>query len=446
MGKIIFILIAAVFFLGIFASKGTNRLIWFFTGAFFFQDRIILLESPTVISFYRFLIFTLLFSEIFSSKNLYEKIKKFPLIKSLIIVFLGMLFIGINDGRHSILLNSYRIIDEFIQSFLIILLCYRSFENNEDWGKLIKFFLIASCVLSIYGLYNFITKSNPYDSFITKSFNSVSLFQTYTDMVQGRFRVNSFVSHPIYYGYLSGILCVLSFYSFFFIDELRNLSLISMPLTFVNLILSNSRTPLIVFFIGLFFFLFSTLKSKIKIKVFLWMVVISVLLYNIPLIQEKTSNMLDVFRTGGEKTSGSTLSMRSTQLEASYLQFLKNPIFGNGFYYINENLGWSKNPEERIRDNDFQGFESYIYHLLIEQGLIGIFINIVFFINIFIYFLKSRLIFKEISMLGMSILFMFLIFIIGTGTVNSWIISLGLIGILLRYIENGFLMDDASYV
>src|SRR6185312_12201060 len=136
------------------------------------------------------------------------------------------------------------------------------------------------------------------------------------DMVDGRFRVSSFVSHPIYYGYLSGILCILSFYSFFFIGELRNLSLISMPLTFVNLILSNSRTPLIVFIVGLFFFVFTALKSKLKIKIYLWIIVTSVVLYNIPLIQERTNNVLDIFQTGGEKTTGSSLSMRSTQLNA----------------------------------------------------------------------------------------------------------------------------------
>lgn len=435
MGKFIFILIALIFFIGIFKSHGTNRLIWFFAGAFFFQDRIILLEYPTVISFHRFLIFTLALSEFFSRKNLYLEFKKFPLVKSFVILFLGMLCIGTFDGRHSIFLNLYRIIDDFIQSFFIIFLCYLSFENNIEWKKLIKFFLVASIILSLYGFYNFITKSNPYDAYITKSFNSLSSFDIYNQSFDERFRVNSFTSHPMYYGYLSSVLCIMSLYSFFFIRQLRNLSLISIPFTFISLILSNSRTPLIAFFIGLLIFVFVGLNAKKMIAFFYGMIIMSIAIYNITFIQEKIDATTAIFKTSESKTIGSSISMRAIQLDASYYEFLKNPIFGNGFYYINENLGWAKNPEDRIRDDDFQGFESYIYHLLIEQGSIGILINIIFFSSIFMFFLRKRLLLKEISALGFTILAMFLTFIVGTGTVNSWIISMGLIGILIKYIE-----------
>jgi O-antigen ligase len=171
------------------------------------------------------------------------------------------------------------------------------------------------------------------------------------------------------------------------------------------------------------------------IAFFYVMILISIAIYNITFIQEKIDATIEIFKTSESKTIGSSLIMRNKQLDASYHQFLKNPIFGNGFYYVNENLGWAKNPEDRIRDDDFQGFESYIYQLLIEQGSIGILINIIFFSSIFLYFLRRRLLIKEISALGLTILAMFLTFIIGTGTVNSWIISMGLIGILIKYIE-----------
>lgn len=434
MGKYIFLFVAVVFFFGIIKNKGIVRLIWFFVGILFFQDRIILFESPTLMNFSRFLIYSLLIAELTQPKKLYYELQHFPLIRPLTVIFIGMLCIGMLDDRHGVFLNLYRSTDEFIQTFFILFLCYVNFKRSSDWEKLIKFFLISAIILCIYGFLNYSIKANPLDSFISKTYNSFSYFDQYA-LSDGRFRINSFVSHPIYYGYLSGILLLLCFYSFFFKENLKKLCLITMPLIFINLILANSRTPMIAFVVGLFIFIVIALKTIVKIRLLTFGSLICLAIYNIPLIQEKIDNSLDIFKTGGEKTEGSSLAMRTIQLNASYGEFLKKPFSGNGLYYIKENLSWSSNPENRIIDDDFQGFESYIYQLLIEQGLIGIITNAIFFISIIIYFLERRLVQKEFSALGLAIILMFLTFIIGTGTLNSWVISMGLIGILIKYLE-----------
>lgn len=434
MGKLVFIFFAVIFFWGIIKSPGVTRLLWFFTGIIFFQDRIILFDSPIMMSFHRFLIYTLVLVEFSRPQKLYLALKDFPLIKPLTMLFLGMLCIGIFDTRHSIFLNFYHWIDYFIQSFFIAFLCYVNFKNIIDWEKLIKYFLISSIILCLYGLFNFITESNPLDSFISKTYNSISTFdQLY--LFGDRFRINSFVSHPIYYGYLSGILLLLCFYGFYFKENFKMLCLITMPLIFINLIMANSRTPMIAFVVGLIIFIVIALKAISKIKLLFYGTFICLAIYNLPFVQEKIDNTIDIFKTGGENTAGSSLNMRKTQLNESYQVFLKNPITGNGLYFINENLGWNSNPEYRVSDDDFQGFESYIFHLLIEQGLIGIITNAIFFISIIIYFFKRRLVQKEFSALGFAIIIMFLTFIIGTGTVDSWVISMGLIGILIKYLE-----------
>ncbi len=445
MGKYFFILIAFIFFIGILKSRGTNKLIWFFTGHFFFQERIILLEFPTVISFHRFLIFTLLLSVILTRKHLYKDFKQFPLSKPLAFVFLGMLCVGIFDRRHMMAVNIYRIIDDFVQSFLIIFLCYLSFESIK-WKKLVKYLLIASIIMSIYGFYNYITKANPYDDFISKSFKTLSTADIYGPMFFERFRINSFVSNPIYYGYLCSILLMIGVYSFYFLKELRTLAIVSIPITFLNIILSNSRTPLITLCVGLFVFILSSLSHNRKITFFVATIILGLGIINVPLIREKIDATIEIFKTSENPIVGSSLDMRSTQLSASYNEFLKSPVFGNGIYYINENLGWAKNPEDRIRDEDFQGFESYVYHLLIEQGSVGIFMNILFFVSTWIYFLKKRSMFKELSGMGLTILAMFLTFIIGTGTVNSWVISMGLEGILIKYLEQSLALPKKQMI
>jgi len=435
MGKYLFILAALILFVGILRSHGINRLVWFFCGSFFFQDRIILVETPTVVSFHRFLIYTLAFSVLISKKNLLSELKEFPLAKAVAILFVGMLCIALFDGRHTALLSVYRIVDDFMQSFMLVVICYLCYDNTEsDIEDIIKPLLTAFIILSIYGIYNFVTSSNPYDNYITQLYKVFSPFDVYAQSGD-RFRVNSFTAHPIFFGYLSAIMCAVSIFALITLPNLKVISLFSLPLSFLSLILSNSRTPLLAFAVGVSCFVLFALEARFKIAICITILFAGIILYNVNFFQQRIDGAVQIFSTSGSTTSGSSLEMRTTQLRASYNEFLKSPIAGNGLYYINENLGWGQDIENLNRDEDFQGFESHIFHLLIEQGAIGIVGNLIFFFSAFFYFVSKLSSAREKAALGFSVLIMFLIFICGTGTVDSWIISMGLLGVLIKDIE-----------
>ncbi|HTE25974.1 O-antigen ligase family protein [Flavitalea sp.] len=434
MGKLFFLVAAIVFFWGILQSSGVKRLIWFFTGILFFSDRIMIIEFPTKMSFDRLLIYSLMFSEIVKSGKLIPKIKYYPLVSSMIIFLVGVLTIGVFDERIGLVLKIYRPLDYFVQTIFVSLLCYINITKTQDWEKLVKFLLVSSLIMGIYGIFNFFTLSNPLDHLITTLYRSVSPFDDYAQG-SGRFRINSFVSHPIYYGYLCGIFSLLAFYSFFYLKQLKQLSIVVMLLATTNLILANSRTPLLAFAIGLIIFILLAFRTLAKIKMLIAIGFICCVIYNIPIIHESVENTVDAFRVNGGNTSGSSLNMRTLQLQASYNEFLKNPIFGNGLYYIEEDLGWASTEQERTSDPDFEGFESYFYQLLIEQGSVGIFVTLIFIASIISYLFKKRVVDKQISAFGFSILCMFLVFSMGTGTLHSWIISMGLIGICSKYLE-----------
>ena len=435
MGKFIFLFAAGIFFLGIIKSKGANRLIWFFTGIIFFQDRIILWDTPPVISFHRFLVYVLIITELINLKRFIADFKSFPLKNSILFLLFGVWCIGFFDNRHGTLLNLYRSTDIFIQTFFVVFLGYRNFIKKSEWQKMVKFFLITSIILCFYGLYNYLTKSNPYDAFITAQFPGDSFFDQYFEDLNTRFRINSFVFHPIFYGYLLSILFLLSLYCFSFLKRNKNLCLLAITIIFINLILCNSRTPLFAFFIGLIVFITMAFQGIIKIKILMLGIVIGAAVYCIPVVNEKINNTIDVFETGGNKVEGSSVDMRMIQLLASYNEFLESPFFGNGFYYISENLGVTANPQESTSDSELQGLESHIYSLLIEQGVIGILTNVIFFFTIITYFLNRRSLNKQVAALGLSIILMFLIYIIGTGSMGTWIITMGITGIIIKYLE-----------
>jgi hypothetical protein len=436
MGKFFFFGCAIVIFYGILKSTGVRRLMWFFTGVLFFQHRISLFTFPTDMGFHRFMVFSLLIPELTNFKKYVREFRRFPLFYPLVIVFIGFLLIGLFDPRINFFLQIYRPIDLYIQTFLVIFLTYNNFKEDQDWSTLVKYFAVCSVILCLYGFYNFITKTNPYDNLISTSFNTLSSFDFYKNIFDERFRINSFVDHPIYYGYLLGILFLLSFHAFLGEQgRFRIIYLLSIVMTFINLLMTNSRTPLISFSLGIVFFILMSLHLKLKIQIALLAILFCAGIYTIPSVRDKINNTVDIFEKGGSQVSGSSLKMREMQLQASFLLFQKKPISGNGLYYIEENLGYSSNEDKSMSSDDLQGFESYFYIIIIEQGLIGVVLNVIFFGGLILFFFKSKLISVEYSGLGLAITIMFLVFSIGTGTLGSWIITMGILGIIIKKLQ-----------
>ncbi len=423
----VFTFCALLFAFGIFKLKGTARLIVFLTGIIFFQENISLFN---LITFHLFLIYTLLIAEFFEP-DAWQQLRRFPLLAPQLIVFAGVICIGMFDRSYSFKTNLKHVVDYYSSTFLIMYPFYTNFKRKSNWDQLFKFFLISSYLLCLYGFYNYFTKTNPYDSLISSTYNSISAFDEY--LHGDRFRINSFVSHPVYYGYLTGILFLITLCHFIYVKKFRMYYLLLMPLLLMNLIMTNSRTPLITMVAGVFAYILIGLDMKLKIRVIVCTIAACTAMYSVPYIKDKIDSSLDVFQSGGQKTEGSDMAMRAVQFDASYALFKKSPIFGNGFNYIFSVLKFD--PSEDTADTDLKGFESYTYELLIEQGIIGIVVNIIFFVWTLVYFLWKIKSAKQLSALGIATVIMFLIFGISTGTLNSWTITMAFLGILVAGIK-----------
>lgn len=435
MVKVLFIIIALIFFVEIIRNTGVTRLSWFLIGIIFFPNSILLLSNPISMPFQRFLIYALLISELVRYESFIKGLKEFPIRSTLLLLMISHLVIGLCDERLPLFLKFYRPFYEFGQTFLILFLSYHSINSFDDWRRIMKLLFISSFIVCLYGLLNFITKANPYSILISEAFGEVSFFQSYMDKGD-RFRVNSFIYHPITYGYFISFFLVL-FYAFR--RNYRNqtvLYVMLMILLLINLFLTNSRTPLLIYILGLLVYVFFSYNLSSKIKAFLGAGALIVILYLFSSdFQEKTASIADIFITGGKMTAGSSIEMRETQLVESYALFVQNPYFGNGFSYIVEDLGYDSDVRERESKSDLYGFESYAYILLIEQGIIQILMVIFFFISLYIFFLKNRGYINYYRGLGIAFTTMFLVFSFATGTLGTWIISMTFIGSLIKMIE-----------
>lgn len=436
-----FLIIAFTFGYFIFKNKGVQKLPWFFAGILFFPPAITLISSPHV-PFQRLIILFLFAATIIQYRNWWYVFSRFPVKNTLIILFFYLLIVGFFDERLNLFLKIYRPLNYFIENFLIFFLTYFYIRDRKDVVYIYKKLLIMFLILCIYGLCNLFTGQSEYMRLIVDTyggFDSANL-----NMVEGRsrFRIASFTHNPIYYGFLLNVMLLLMMFIFNASTRIRRKYFYGgiFLLLFLNLFLVNSRTPLLACTLGLTLYVFFGINFREKIKIITSISIIIGLTFvvfpNSFAIVEKT---IQTFSSDSQPTEGSSIEMRKVQLAASVELFLKQPIKGHGFNYIRENLGYSGDKDENRSDSDLKGFESYIYFLLIEHGLIGIICNVIFFISCIGWLFSSlndrSVVTRKLVILSVGMFFSFLFFIIGTGALGTFLFFLSVMGIQFRAIQ-----------
>lgn len=81
------------------------------------------------------------------------------------------------------------------------------------------------------------------------------------------------------------------------------------------------------------------------------------------------------------------------------------------------------------------GYESVIFVLLIERGIIGIAAYMVFYGSVLFYLIKNRKYDTTLTALGISLFSIYLFFAIATGELLSVPVTLFFSGIIIRQIE-----------
>lgn len=440
--KVLFILIQIFFAIQIFFQPRIKKLPWFFAGILFFPLNIVVISNPYT-NFPRFLILVFFVSSIFAIKNIKRELNGFVLRFPFLLVFVSCFLIGIADSRIDFVSKLFRPLFYFFENFLAVFLTYYYVKSLEELKRVYNCIVICFIVFGVYGIINYVSGVSLYTSFIAETYNTIDFGNRYTISGDSRFRVVSFAWHPIYYGLLLSFAILLIVFIYY--EKKMKVFTVSfymlvLMLLSINLILTNSRTPLIALFIGLSFFYLFAIKIGNKLRIALIGVIIVFSTVSVsPEALKLVDETINTFTSKGSKLEGSSFEMREAQLAASIIIFNKSPYFGNGFNFISEDLGFSSDKDKSESNSDFAGFESYIYKLLIEQGSIGIFANLYFFIFLFRYLFKTR---SKVDLLGQKLIYLsvsmtitFLIFIIGTGDMGAFMVFMALLGINLKGIQ-----------
>lgn len=267
----------------------------------------------------------------------------------------------------------------FISYFEIFLPCYlvSRYLCYKDIIKLSKIILFFTIFSSIYGIFTYIIKFNPYFEFLKIThYTDRVLVHNYEETVRG-LRSTSFFSHPITYG---GFLGISFFYLIFYFYLNNKNKIISYAFSFLILLAvfyTNSRTPLIQIFIGLFIiWLFSGLFKKIITS---YVVAVALVVLSL-FYQDYVFDFLSKFSSFvnldvGDENAGSTLGMRLLQFGLVYILWLDNPVFGSGISHLS-------NIVESGAVEDLYNLESALFVWLLSLGLVGLIFYIVLFVNL----------------------------------------------------------------
>ena len=363
---------------------------------------------------------------------------KFPLKVPLAIMFIGSVLLLIFDERFSLFTRIFYIFQDALNIYLVLFLVF-SFLNhsNNSLDSICKPIILCCLAVELYGIFNYVTHTNPIIEFFNTIYSlgdtRLESFATGDTHADGsRSGVLSIYRYTFDYGYNSILFLLMLLYFYFKQHKDKFLLISCMLLAFIGLALSGSRTVIISGMISAIIFVIFSKKSRKKYQTIVGCIVIGLAAFlTIPAVNNMVMITIESIFTRTAEVSGSSIDMREAQLQGSLLLWSQNPVLGNGYKYIFLDLGW----KDGTMVDDMAGYESIVYILLIERGIIGIVVYLIFFISLYGYYLKNMKVDRQLCVLGMSLLTAFLLFAVGTGVLDAWLNTMVMQGLLIYYIE-----------
>lgn len=355
----------------IFTKNGVEKFIWLMVGMLMINST----YSPIVLKNAHFTLSLSYFASLFIRTNTVRDFKKYPLKIISIAIAIVYVIISVSCTWQSFFQSLYRGTIDYSISFLMLFAGYNAIKSNEDYDKILRVLKPIVFVSAVYGLICFVLKDNPYNKLI--GISEVGIDYDFFETHRG-YRIAGFCNTSNPHAHL------LMVSSFLLINRERSIyNYMLLILSLLNILLSDSRAPLAdLGVLALMYFVFTKATPK-KIRIIICSICVVFILFQIPFFSDFADGIIrkvtDVFAAEGEtEISGSSMTLRFSQLSVAWDYFLKNPFFGHGFGYYGAFIFV---PETDC--NGLWGMESYILWLLVEQGGVMIILAFAFYTCIY---------------------------------------------------------------
>lgn len=348
-----------------------------FMGLLFFPHIIAFRNSP-YISPHTLLLYLPLFMEYFKAPSSFKTaLKEFPLKAPLFIfsVTCAITAAHISGGTAK---NLYDMFRYAFDTYAFFFLAYW-FGLHLSVKEMTRMFFPPLVIFASLGFIEFLIGANYPYKMICTSFpvyqgiydlnSSISLSQDW------RSRICITTHHP---NTLVPMLLSIIFLWLPIFKQIRTKEKILFCGLFALVFIAGSRTG-IVCLAGLMA-IYATRKLPIIAKAAIIFFVLLFLSYHI-------YNFIDYFNSG----KGSSLDMRQEQLLFALAMFFHDPIFGNGTGYMADNIfEVDAYGEKKLINSSIGALESFLFRLLIDFGVIGLFAQVVIIGFLCFYFYKRR--------------------------------------------------------
>lgn len=272
-----------------------------------------------------------------------------------------------------------------------------------------KALFVVIFLMAVYGIILMpLHGINPYIMYIQmikgEDYNMMYALAEGTGRLFGR--ISSFFSHPMAYGLFLGMSFIYTYFNRKKLKKVYFYTLIS--IISLNILVCGVRS--VIGALGVTVIYYLVLKREIKLIMTVGLIGL-IAFFVIMQIQELSEYVGSIIDLEQKHTSvgGSSFSMRLKQMEGCLYEMSSSPITGKGFgwhlYYMGK---YGSHPILLC-------FESLIYIILCDNGILGVLIWILFAL---LYVFVSKKSLKEDALLGYSLLIFYLVYCCLTGEYN----------------------------
>ena len=325
---------------------------------------------------------------------------------------------------------------EVITTYFILVVGFFSLKDVRSFKPFLKVAFISLIILTAFGIVNYVTKESAMLDLITggatKRETSVGgLFTAET-----RFRTQSLFVQPFDYGYMCLLILLVTVYGYTR-GLVRSRQLWATALmSLFGVMTCGCRTVLFCLALSALAYSFFFLRGK-RAPIYVGVAVIGfLLLYHYShFVQSKVEFALSVFADRDSDIGGSDIESRAVQF-GRVLYYLQGHWWtGRGYDFFWIDLQFSEGQQYSL-DPELLGLEGVHLKYLLERGILGYAMYLIFYLLLISYIWRHRKSNREEAAGAMCLLVLYLSFAHMTGELKSVPPTLLTLGMFLRLIQN----------
>ena len=325
---------------------------------------------------------------------------------------------------------------ECITNYFIIIVGFFSVKDIKTFRPFLHVAFISLFIITLFGLVNYVTRESTMLDWILgdSAQNEVSVGGKFTEAY--RFRTQSLFIQPFDYGYICLVILLSHVYGFTrkLVGMKRLVAVFLMAM--FGVLTCACRTVVACLIFGFVAFIALNLRGKRAPIIVGALVIAGILLYDfVPFFHSRVDFFMSIFSQSDTEFGGSSMELRTEQLASVFYYMDGHYWLGRGYDYFWIDLQFSKGLENSLAP-DLYGLEGVHLSYLLERGIIGYALYLLFFILLLAFILRHRKSNREEAAAAFALLVMYLSFAHMTGELNSRPSTFLLLGMLLRTIQN----------